>query len=265
MQIGPGLIILLGANVLIISAISFAAISAYKNNRKLKRSHELLRSQVELQELSFDNIYNEIHDNIGQALSLAKLNLHTVQPGLPEAADEKIRHSTELVGKAIIDLREMGKGLNTQLLRKMGLSEVIQRELTVVAKAGSCQTAFRQEGSPVRFSSQKELIIFRVFQGALNYSINHSKAKTVIVRLEYRPQGFILKVCDDGLGFDLSALKSKQNLYPGIREMQNRVSLIGAHLKLSSTPRKGTTVSIDLPLEKKMDYDKRADQRCTGG
>jgi two-component system NarL family sensor kinase len=252
-----GIIVIAIGNIVLALTVIALIISIIHKNRAVRHAHESMRSQLEIQEQSFDTIYKEIHDNIGQTLSLAKLNLHTVGPGLSAPADEKVRRSTELVGKAIMDLRDLGKGLNTQILKECGLSGVIQRELSSVNRIGNCQTFFSQDGNPVRLENQKELILFRVFQGALNNSIHHSKAKTVIVRLEYRSRVFNLKVSDDGNGLG-------EDVYPGIREMQNRASLIGANLRLSSTPRKGTTISINLPLEKITDHETTAGKRCIG-
>jgi signal transduction histidine kinase len=216
--------------------------------RKLRRANELLRSQLEVQEKNFDNIYKEIHDNIGQVLSLTKLNLHSLGPDLSDTASEKINGSKELLSKAITDLRNIGKSLNTQVLKEAGLSEVIRQELLIMARDGSCQTIFKQDGLPIRLEDQTELILFRVFQETLTNSI-HLKAKTVNVRLEYKPQVINLRVCDDGRGFNTTKLRSKErHLYYGIRDMQSRASLIGADLKLSSSPGKGTSVMINLPL-----------------
>lgn len=78
-------------------------------NRKLKRGQKLLLNQLEVQEQDFKNIYNQIHDNIGQVLSLAKWNLQSVEPDLPREANEKISHANELISKAIVDLRDLSK------------------------------------------------------------------------------------------------------------------------------------------------------------
>ena len=110
--------------VVLAVAISFL----YRNsNRKLKRRQDALRSRLEVQEKSFDKIYNEIHDNIGQTLSLAKLNLHSVEPGLPDGATEKIKHSKELLSKAIIDLRNLGRNLNAKSFADTSFSDQLTK------------------------------------------------------------------------------------------------------------------------------------------
>src|SRR5258705_13572772 len=81
----------------------------YAENESLKNQFQqtLLQTQLEIQEQTLKNISQEIHDNIGQALSLAKLNLNTMPPTNDETLQQKILNSNELVSKAIIDLRDL--------------------------------------------------------------------------------------------------------------------------------------------------------------
>ena len=235
--------------VLAISAITIFSIIRESNRKKLLRfQQELLKSKIEIQDQTFQNISQEIHDNIGQVLSLVKLNLHTADFNDLPATMEKINCSKTLVGKAIVDLRDLSKGLNADMVKEMGLHKTIQREMTLMSRTGQYKTVFSQQGQPFRFDKQKELIMFRIFQELLNNIISHSRAKTVIVRLFYRAGLFNLTVSDDGEGFDKSRIDIEEQFGLGIRNMQTRSALIGASFQLTSTHGKGTTVSIDLPV-----------------
>src|SRR6187551_1859556 len=88
----------------------------------LKAQYErtLFQSQLEIQEQTFRNISQEIHDNIGQVLSLAKLNLNTMDCNNPEALQVKINDSKQLISKAIQDLRDLSRSLNTDYVVEMG-------------------------------------------------------------------------------------------------------------------------------------------------
>ena len=235
--------------VLAISAITIFSIIRESNRKKLLRfQQELLKSKIEIQDQTFQNISQEIHDNIGQVLSLVKLNLHTADFSDLPATMEKINCSKTLVGKAIVDLRDLSKGLSADMVKEMGLHKTIQREVTLMSRTGQYKTVFSQQGQPFRFDKQKELIMFRIFQELLNNIINHSRAKTVIVRLFYRNGLFNLTVSDDGEGFDKRRIDTEEQFGLGIRNMQTRSALIGASFQLTSTHGKGTTVSIDLPV-----------------
>ena len=235
--------------VLAISAITVLSIIRESNRKKFRRfQQELLKSKIEIQNQAFQNMSQEIHDNIGQVLSLVKLNLHTADFNDLPATMEKINCSKTLVGKAIVDLRDLSKSLSADMVKEMGLHKTIQREMELMSRTGQYKTVFNHQGQPFRFDKQKELIMFRIFQELLNNIISHSRAKTVVVRLFYRVGLFNLTVSDDGDGFDQSRIDIEEQFGLGIRNMQTRSALIGASFQLTSTHGKGTTVSIELPV-----------------
>src|SRR6478672_13341252 len=100
----------------------------------LKAQYErtILQSQLEIQEQTFRNISQEIHDNIGQVLSLAKLNLNTIPH---EGSTDKILLTEELLGKAINDLRDLSKSLHPEKISDIGLVNATRHELFIFQKA----------------------------------------------------------------------------------------------------------------------------------
>ena len=117
---------------------------------------ELLRSQLEIQEQTFKNISQEIHDNIGQVLTLAKLNINTMPDCPSKDLQEKINDTRELITKAIQDLRDLSKSLNTDFVTEMGLIKSIEYELNLVKKIGGLETSLVYEGDGCSLSHQKE-------------------------------------------------------------------------------------------------------------
>jgi len=212
--------------------------------------HILLESQLEIQEQTLQTISQEIHDNIGQVLSLAKLNLGTMDAGKPEQLQQKIDDSKHLIGKAIQDLRDLSKSLNTDYVAEMGMIQAIDYELEMIRKSGALTTSFTIEGSSVKLEAQKELIIFRIVQEVINNIIKHAKASSLRIVLTYAPGRCTIAVTDDGAGFDLSPLTAGHNnkFGLGIRNMHKRAQLIGAEFTIASTIGVGTTVSLQLPL-----------------
>ena len=103
----------------------------------------LLQSQLEIQEQTLQNISQEIHDNIGQVLSLAKLNIGTIDIYQPEKAQVKIHDSYELMGKAIQDLRNLARSMNSSYVMEMGLLRAIEYEVEMINKSGSYPTTSR--------------------------------------------------------------------------------------------------------------------------
>lgn len=210
----------------------------------------LLESQLEIQEQTLQTISQEIHDNIGQVLSLAKLNLGTMDIHKPDQLQQKIDDSKGLIGKAIQDLRDISKSLNTDYVSEMGLVQAIGYELEMIRKSGAFTANLKTEGLPVKLEAQKELIIFRIIQELINNIIKHAKASTILIQLTYKPDTFSISVNDNGTGFDLTPLNAGENskFGLGIRNIHKRAQLIGAHFSIASTLGAGTTVTLLLPL-----------------
>ena len=216
-----------------------------RTNMKAAFEKEILEAQLEMQELTLKNIAQEIHDNIGQTLSLAKLNLNTIHPEKPDAAPQKIANTKELVSKAIADLRTLSKTLHTEAVLSVGLAAAIEMELRLIEKAGVFETAFVVAGAPVPIGPQKELILFRAVQESLNNAIKHSGASKIEVLLQYTPERFTVAVRDNGSGFALNNNEAASG--SGLRNMRNHAKLIGGSLELNSAPT-GTEMRLNLPI-----------------
>ena len=246
--------------VFLMAGFFILVLVAYINQRKKKHieekrtmqlnfQQELLRTQLEIQEQTLKNIFQEIHDNIGQVLSLAKLNLATADLNKADVLQQKIEDSRRLVAKAIQDLRDLSRSMNTDYLSEVGLARSIEYELELIKKTGYFETRFILQGNGYSLGNQKELILFRILQEVISNIIKHAKANLITVELCYEPQAFLLRVTDNGQGFDPGILGERQQAERGLglKNMNNRAQLIGAQFSLSSTIQKGTVVAIRLP------------------
>lgn len=222
-----------------------------KDQLKADFEKQILESKLEIQEQTFRNISQEIHDNIGQMLSLAKLTINTMEGQEPEILRGKIDSSKKLIGKAIEDLRNLSRNLNTEFITDLGLLIPIENELKLLGNASQVQIELLIEGNVYRLQHQQELIVFRIFQEGLQNIIKHSRATKIIVTLSYNPCNFVLKIADNGQGFDASLFSSNNTSAGGIglRNMRHRAKLISADLAIDSQPQEGTVVTIQLPLQ----------------
>jgi two-component system, NarL family, sensor kinase len=219
-----------------------------KEQLRLSYERELLKTQLEIQEQTFKNISQEIHDNIGQMLSLAKLNLATMDISQPANLEQKIGDSKKLVGQAIADLRNLSHSLSTDYIVDQGLARAVEHELEMIKKSGDFETVFLLEGTSYPLDKQNELIIYRIIQETLNNIIKHAVSQKIIIHLRYRPEEFTLSIIDDGKGFDLTPLTDNSSFGLGIKNMHNRARLIGAGFQISSTLDQGTSVIISVPV-----------------
>jgi signal transduction histidine kinase len=239
--------------VLALVFIIFLFLSIRRRNKMLyekqtleqKFQQELLKTQIEIQEQTFKTISQEIHDNIGQVLSLAKLNLNTLDFSKEEAVKQKTTSAKELVGKAIQDLRDLSKTLNTENISSLGLPKAIQQELQLLEKTGTFKGTLEVEGTFISLEPQKELIIFRIIQEALNNIIKHAKATFIRITLSYT-DNFRIVISDNGRGFDPNETTFIEG--SGLRNMQSRSALINAEFTMNSNPDHGTSILISLPL-----------------
>lgn len=258
-EIGLFVVVAIAISFLLIGFIIVYSVSYYK--RQIKYSieqekmrqdfrQELLHTQIEIQEQTLKTISQEIHDNIGQTLSLAKLNL-ALEEEEQAGTNIKIVSSHQLVSKAIQDLRDLSRSLNTDYVAEMGLIRSIEYELEMISKTGIMKTSLQVEGLQRRMEGQKELILFRIVQESLNNIIKHAGATTLTVAANYQPHELQIVIEDNGKGVDLSPLNENDNpgFGLGIRNMHNRARLIGAEFSMNSTIGRGTTVTIKLPVE----------------
>lgn len=115
---------------------------------------EALRSQLEIQEDTFKTIAQELHDNIGQMLSVVKLTLSIAPVEKDHLAYEQIQSSQQLLNKAIFDLSNLTKGLHTDRIAQIGLAESIRFELYALKKAGILQVQFSLDGTEVELNDK---------------------------------------------------------------------------------------------------------------
>ena len=174
----------------------------------------LLQTQLEIQEQTLKTISQEIHDNVGQALSLAKLNLNTLDFDTGASKEEKIENSILLVGKAINDLRDLSRSLNGDKIADLGLQDAIDNELKIIRNTGLMHTNLTTEGAPYVLQNQHEMVIFRIVQESLNNAVKHSKAKNINIHINYQPSHCSITIADDGEGFNANLLEATHDRLP---------------------------------------------------
>ena len=206
---------------------------------------EILKAQLEMQEQTFQTISQEIHDNIGQILSLIRLNISTIKTEENSPSERKVITSKELLDQAIEDLRDLSKRLNTEYVSRQSLAELLRFQLNLIQKTGLYETILEVHGEERPLNAEKKLIIFRIAQEALNNVLKHAQAKDISVLLMYLPAKIILSIKDDGKGF--SPELAQKSL--GLQNMAHRASLIGASFTLQSKQDEGTLAQLIVATE----------------
>jgi len=215
---------------------------------------EALKSQLEIQENTLKTISQELHDNIGQMLSVVKISLAVLPVEKLHEAYEPIQNSRQILNKAILDLSNLTKSLHTDRITSIGLAESIGFEVDSVKKSGILDIQYKVSGKELHFDEQKKIFLFRMFQEILNNILKHSQASLVTITLDSPgDDNFVLTIDDNGVGFDVdekrNAVSSSSGV--GLKSLFNRAKLLGANLSMNSEPGKGTRVCIELPAPEK--------------
>lgn len=222
-----------------------------KENEEMRTafSEQLLKSQVEIQEQTLQHISRELHDNIGQAASLIKINLTTVQIENTEAALAKIDNSKQLLRQLITDIKLLSTSLNGDKISKTGLFKALQNEADKINKTGVFTATFIQHDDVPPVNEEKAIIIYRMIQEILNNALKHSEAKIISINAYYRKNTFILTVNDNGKGFNVNEkLADMNDTGSGLLNLQKRAAVINGSVVFKSEPGTGTETTIIIPL-----------------
>lgn len=218
----------------------------YKHLEELKIAHanEMLQSQLEIQEQTFENISREIHDNIGQKLTLAKLQLNTLNINEPTKATLQLKDSVLMISEAINDLSDVSRSMSSDVILNNGLIKALEFEVAQLNKSSLYKIQLSVTGNPLFLESQKELVLFRIVQEALNNIMKHSLATNIEIQLHYNTELIILNINDNGRGF----IREKNDKGTGIANMTRRAVMLKGKCNILSQPGNGTEIKIEIPL-----------------
>ena len=210
-------------------------------------SETLLTSQLEIQEHDFSIISREIHDNVGQILSLAKIQLNIISQ--TDHVDKiMVLEVKENIAKAMADLRDIARGLNTERVQVANLLETVRQEVGRINRSRFISGQVSVEGNERGLEEKKKLILFRIIQESLQNILKHSGATEFFIMFNYQPEALAINVTDNGKGFNTTeALNKKGGM--GLANIQSRSELIGGNTVIDSKQGRGTIISINIPYE----------------
>jgi two-component system NarL family sensor kinase len=230
---------------------------------KHEHANNLLRTQIEIQELTFKNIAQEIHDNINLSLTLAKLTLHQIAEHTAVAA--LAGNAQEMISGAIGDLSAISRGLNADIIQQQGLFNAIQAEIERIRRSSRIEIDFVIKGETDFLSARQELLLFRSVQESFNNILKYSRAKNVYMCFDYDDTYVSVEVQDDGVGFDPADLPAKKGKSTGLHTLRSRFQLFSGSFAVHSAPGEGTQLIFKLPIsdpnEKEQNLQDRTGRR----
>jgi hypothetical protein len=212
---------------------------------KKRFEEEITKSKMEIQEQALQNISWEIHDNVGQLLSVAKMQLNMIQYTLPQEQQIKVQETGEIVSKSLQELRGLAKSLNPETIKNKGLEDSISLEIDRYNRLNVINAQLKIINEPFELSNEKEIILFRILQEFCNNTLKYSKAKNLTIQLNFKEDILEILAEDNGIGFDVNDETIQIGI--GLVNIKSRAKLIGAKLDLQSSNNKGTKLYISCP------------------
>ncbi|HXY47901.1 MAG TPA: PAS domain S-box protein [Terriglobales bacterium] len=218
-----------------------------------KRVEEALsgisRKLIEAQEQERVRIARELHDDIGQRLSLLSVALDQVQRDLPELSPEARGRMDDLqqqIGEISTDVQSLSHELHSSKLEYLGLERGMRSWCQAFSHRQGMEIDFRSHNVPGSPPPEISLCFFRVLQEAVHNAAKHSGTRQVQVQLGQASGEIYLIVTDFGKGFDMEAAMQGQGL--GLTSMRERVRLVNGAIMIQTKPRGGTTIHVRVPL-----------------
>lgn len=244
-----------GAEVLIAAVISLTGLSLVvimlftifqkKKNYLIIQQAEVAKNferevkelQIEIREQTLRNISWELHDNIGQLITLAKIQAQNLQT---ESAEKK--EISDTLGKALSSVRALSKVINPDVIESMTLPEAVQLEAERMNRMGNIEAEFIITGEQQKLDSKTEIVLFRIIQEFISNTLKHSKATKIIIELDYNNTNYLeITAKDNGKGFKQT---DETNQGIGLINMKKRAGMIHSELSLNSQEGIGTTMTI---------------------
>ncbi|MEV6808539.1 GAF domain-containing sensor histidine kinase [Streptomyces sp. NPDC017248] len=215
---------------------------ALTNARLYERSRELTIAEER------SRLAHELHDAVSQKLFSLRLTAQAAAALVdrdPARAKDELHQVATLAAEAADELRAAVVELRPAALDEDGLLATLRTQIRVLDRAHTARVTFTSNGFRALPAAQEEALL-RVAQEALHNALRHSGAARVGVSVERRGGGAVLRVTDDGRGFDPTAVR-RAGRHLGLVSMRDRASGVGGALSVESAPGKGTTIEMEVP------------------
>lgn len=228
------------------TVLLYFIITAIRYQRRSLRLHkEKIKAEIDTLENERKRIAADLHDELGPLLSAVKLqinNLETTDPGDLMV----INKSSEYIDSIITKLREISNDLMPNTLLRKGLKNAIVEFVDHSEDAYKLPVKFICE-QDLQLQQEKEINLYRIVQEIMHNTIKHAKATMLIIKISIQDDRLFLLTADNGTGFDYFS-KIRDNSGLGLRNLQSRTEVMGGEFNCVSSPEKGTSYTIEIPV-----------------
>ena len=227
-----------------------------KAEQELKESYDAIRELTsyleKIREEERTNISREIHDELGQQLTVLKMDISWIKKKIKDLADasvlQRVDDMLSLLNETVNSVRRISSNLRPSLLDDLGLVVAIEWQLSEFEKRSGIKTVFTADEIGMEIDRDIATGLFRIFQESLTNAAKHAEATEITVSLQKINDQLILHIRDNGLGYENEAVKNKKTF--GILGMQERSLMMGGECRIKSETGTGTSVEVIVPLTK---------------
>lgn len=238
--------------LLVVIVIYFFSIFQRRKNSLLLQQKEaekrferaIAETQIEIREETLRNISWELHDNIGQLLTLAKIQVDVARDN-----PDRLKEVTDTITKSLTELRSLSKLINPDAIKNLSLTEALRLEVERFNRLQFIEASLTSNKDIRILDNKAEIIIFRILQEFFSNTIKHSKADKLMVNVHYDEHQLSICAKDDGVGFNMNNRKIRKGI--GLDNMKSRANLINAKIKLQSEEGNGTSITLSYPYKER--------------
>jgi len=206
--------------------------------------HESRGKLIDAQEQERRRIARELHDDIGQQLTLLELELDQLRGRTSDELKPTVDKLYRQAADTSAATRSLSHGLHSTHLEFLGLVSALRNLCETVTQETSIEVSFAEENIPAKVDQQISLCLYRVAQEALHNIARHSHAHKAQVQLRSRGERISLNIADDGIGIPT---ERERSVALGLASMRERVTLVGGTFTLVSEPMRGTRIEANIP------------------
>ena len=206
-----------------------------------QHQQEILSNQLETQTQTMQDIGREIHDNVGQKLTLASIYANQLSS---VEQNQKIEQISKLLNESLTDLRQLSKSLVQPQLASSDLLILLRQEATQINQLGTCKLKINTELKQLELNFTLKNSLFRLLQEFIQNSLKHAQCKQITINIGQNEQKTSILAEDNGTGFDLNIKRDGI----GLSNMKRRATEIGADFELNSEIGKGTKMKLQFNI-----------------
>ena len=248
-----------------------ALAAAQSSNDALQRAYDELRSLTRRLEAAKEDerkhIARELHDEMGQALTAAKISVQLLgRDAVDPARQQRLGELVDLIDRMIRHVRQLSIDLRPPLLDEVGLELAVEGYMSGVSRNTGLPIAVRTEGLTGHLPPEVEITAFRLAQEAITNVVRHARASGAEVVLRVTNGDLMVEVSDDGCGFDPAEAfaRAAAGAHVGLLGLMERTRSFGGRTIVDSAPGRGTRVVASIPLAESADTPEMSHARLAG-